>query len=166
MKLREAALKAKGVDVIEATATELMEDPHDAKRIIGVHAEKPTPTEGGGEPEKVQYLADLVVIADGLSRGRFVGAVLEDVTLPILPQHGTVALVRGSGPVLLYRISEHDTRILVDVLHPLPQELPAHIPTNIVPQLPESAVRTAIAKDRLRRMPNSFLPAVEQNGHS
>ncbi|KAF5341025.1 hypothetical protein D9611_005919 [Ephemerocybe angulata] len=184
MRLREAALKAKGVDVIEATVTELIEDPHDAKRIIGVHAKKPATVEGG-EPEKAQYLADLVVIADGcfsnfrtavmgasgfkpVTRSHFVGAVLEDVTLPI-PQHGTVALVRGSGPVLLYQISEHDTRILIDVQQPLPQDLPAHILTNIVPQLPESlhaAVRAAIAKDRLRRMPNSFLPAVEQNGHS
>ncbi|KAJ3524411.1 hypothetical protein NMY22_g11010 [Coprinellus aureogranulatus] len=40
MKLREAAFKAKGVDVIEATVTELIEDPHDSKRIIGVYATK------------------------------------------------------------------------------------------------------------------------------
>jgi squalene monooxygenase len=199
MKLREAAFKAKGVDVIEATVTELIEDPHDSKRIIGVHATKKV--QEGQEPEKVQYLADLVVIADGcfsnfrtavmgesgfkpVTRSHFVGAILEDVTLPI-PQHGTVALVQGSGPVLLYQISEHDTRILIDVQQPLPADLPVrpetffslwsltriqgHILRNIVPQLPSSlyvAIENAIAKDRLRRMPNSFLPPIEQNGHS
>lgn len=138
MKLREAAFKAKGVDVIEATVTELIEDPHDSKRIIGVYATKKV--EEGQEPEKVQFLADLVVIADGcfsnfrtavmgesgfkpVTRSHFVGAILEDVKLPI-PQHGTVALVQGSGPVLLYQISEHDTRILIDVQQPLPSDLP------------------------------------------
>ncbi|KAF5341041.1 hypothetical protein D9611_005937 [Ephemerocybe angulata] len=132
VKLREAALKAKGVDVIEATATELMEDPHDAKRIIGVHAKKPTPTEGGGDNFRKSIMGESGF--NPMTRSHFVGAVLEDVTLPI-PQHGTAAL-----------IPEHDTRIFIDVLHPLPQDLPAHIPTNIVPQLPESAVRTAILR--------------------
>lgn len=183
MKLREAAFKAKGVDVIEAAVTELIEDPSDSKRIIGVRANKKVAE--GQEPEKIELLADLVVVADGCfsnfrsvvmgesgfkpaTRSHFVGAILEDVRLPI-PEHGTVCLVKGSGPVLLYQISEHDTRILVDVQPPLPQDLPDYILKNIVPQLPSSlqpGIRSAIAKDRLRKMPNSFLPPIEQNGHS
>jgi hypothetical protein len=55
-------------------------------------------------------------------RGNFVGAILEHVTLPV-PQHGTVALVKGHGPVLLYQIGEHETRILIDVKNPLPSDL-------------------------------------------
>lgn len=46
--------------------------------------------------------------------------------------------------------------------HPAPQ---AHIRAKIVPQLPlplRCAVDAALAKDRLRRMPNSILPAVQQ----
>jgi len=89
---------------------------------------------------------------------------LEDARLPI-PNHGTVALVKGFGPVLLYQISEHDTRILVDVRLPLPSDLKSHILQNVVPQLPSALhlpIRNALEKDRLRRMPNSFLPPIEQ----
>ena len=54
-------------------------------------------------------------------RGNFVGAVLEDVTLPIPQQYcGTH---KGHGPVLLYQIGEHDTRILIDIKNPLPADL-------------------------------------------
>ena len=57
-----------------------------------------------------------------MTRSYFVGTILKDVNLPI-DKHGTVALVRGSGPVLLYQIGEHDTRILIDVKAPLPSDL-------------------------------------------
>ncbi|KAF9461143.1 squalene epoxidase [Collybia nuda] len=170
MSLRAAAKRAQGVDVIEATVTELVER---AGRVVGVRATR--------KEEKEEYLADLVVIADGCfsnfrtavmgesaakttTRSHFVGAVLEDARLP-MPNHGTVALIRGFGPVLLYQISEHDTRMLVDVKTPLPSDLKDHILTNIMPQLPPALhlpVQTALSKDRLRRMPNSFLPSVEQ----
>ncbi|KAF8632746.1 hypothetical protein AX17_004767 [Amanita inopinata Kibby_2008] len=90
------------------------------------------------------------------TRSHFVGVVLEDATLPI-PKHGTVALVHGFGPVLLYQISERDTRMLVDVK--------GHILNNILPQLPPTlhqSIRNALDKDRLQRMPNSFLPPIQQ----
>ena len=56
------------------------------------------------------------------TKSHFIRAILEDSRLPI-PNHGTVALIKGFGPVLLYQISEHDTRILVDVKQPLPSDL-------------------------------------------
>ncbi|KAG5725107.1 Squalene monooxygenase [Termitomyces sp. T112] len=172
MALRAAARRARAVDIIEATVTNLIED--DLKEgIIGVHA-----TRNG---EKEMWLAKLVVIADGCfsnfrtvvmgdngakstTKSHFVGAILEDAVLPI-PNHGTVALCKGFGPVLLYQISQHDTRMLVDVKTPLPSDLKAHILTNIVPQLPSSLhlpISVALDKDRIRRMPNSFLPPVPQ----
>ena len=114
--------------------TDLIECPL-TRRVLGVQARR------NGAEAKETFLADLVVIADGcfsnfrsavmdggvlnkraVVRGNFVGAVLEDVTLPI-PQHGTVALVKGHGPVLLYQIDEHDTRILIDIKNPLPADL-------------------------------------------
>ena len=132
--LRAHAKAAPGVDVIEATVTDLIECQL-TRRVIGVRARR----EGAGQKES--FCANLVVIADGcfsnfrstvmagsalnkrsVVRGNFVGAVLEDVSLPI-PQHGTVALVKGHGPVLLYQIGEHDTRILIDVKNPLPSDL-------------------------------------------
>ncbi|KAG6827569.1 hypothetical protein H0H87_004427 [Tephrocybe sp. NHM501043] len=172
MALRAAAQRAKGVEVVEATVTELITD-ETTGRVLGVRATR------NGKAET--WSAKLVVIADGCfsnfrtavmrddgakstTKSHFVGAVLEDAVLPI-PNHGTVALCKGFGPVLLYQISEHDTRMLVDVKTPLPSDLKAHILTNILPQLPSSLhlpIQTALDKDRLRRMPTSFLPPVQQ----
>jgi squalene monooxygenase len=104
-------------------------------------------TAGTGMPppaddvRKEAFFADLVVVADGcfsnfrsqvlgpaakpVTKSHFVGLVLEDVTLPI-PHHGTVCLVKNSGPVLLYQIAGRDTRMLVDVKKPLPSDLKVH----------------------------------------
>ncbi|KAG6884968.1 hypothetical protein C0993_006932 [Termitomyces sp. T159_Od127] len=187
MALRAAAQRAKGVEVVEATVTDLIEDDLTGG-VIGVRA-----TRNG---EKETWLANLVVVADGCfsnfrtvvmgdngvkstTKSHFVGAILEDAVLPI-PNHGTVVLCKGFGPVLLYQISQHCTRMLVDVKAPLPSDLKvcvrlplstcsnrtqAHILTNIVPQLPSSLhlpIKAALDKDRIRRMPNSFLPPVRQ----
>ena len=132
-KLRAHARAAPGVDVLEATVTDLIECPL-THRVLGVQARR------DGAERKESFYADLVVIADGcfsnfrstvmggsakckpVVRGNFVGAILEDVTLPI-PQHGTVALIKGHGPVLLYQIGQHDTRILIDVKNPVPSDL-------------------------------------------
>jgi len=133
-KLRACARAAPGVDLIEATATELIECPL-TRHVVGVRARR------RGAEHQESFCAGLVVVADGcfsnfrnavvpdgslakltVVRGHFVGAILEDVTLPI-PKHGTVALVKGHGPVLLYQIGEHDTRILIDVKNPLPSNL-------------------------------------------
>ena len=136
MNLREAARKAKGVELIEGSVTDLIEDH--SKRVVGVRVSRKGGQEGA-EESKESLLAELVIIADGcfsnfrtsvmgasavkpVTKSHFIGAVLEDVRLPI-PNHGTVALVKGFGPVLLYQISEHDTRILIDVKAPLPPDL-------------------------------------------
>jgi squalene monooxygenase len=128
--LREYAIRAKNVDVIEATVNELVEEEG---RVVGVRA-----TRSSGK-EKEVFRADLTIIADGCfsnfrstvqgpsarpsnTRSHFCGTILKGARLPI-PQHGTVALVRGHGPVLLYQISEHDTRMLVDVKGPVPSDL-------------------------------------------
>ncbi|KIJ60517.1 hypothetical protein HYDPIDRAFT_183572 [Hydnomerulius pinastri MD-312] len=182
MALREYAKRAPGVDVIEATVNNLIECEH-TKRVLGVRATRPSTIGDGSKGEKESFYADLVIIADGCfsnfrnsvmgksarepaTRSYFAGAILKDARLP-MPQHGTVALVKGYGPVLLYQVSEHDTRMLVDVKHPLPSDLKGHILSNVVPQLPASLhvpIHEALDNDRLRRMPNSFLPSVEQGG--
>ncbi|KAF8989856.1 squalene epoxidase [Cyathus striatus] len=177
MSLRKAAGKSKGVDMLEATVTQLVEE---SGRIVGVNA---TIKKEGGEEEKKVFRAKLVVVADGCfsnfrtqvlgentikpeTKSNFIGMVLEDAKLPI-PQHGTVALVKGFGPVLMYQIGQRDTRILVDLKAPLPSDLKVlHILTHIVPQLPSqlhASIHTSFAKDRLRRMPNTFLPPIDQS---
>lgn len=130
--LRAKAKQAEGVEVIEASASDLIECAF-TRRTIGVRATRK------GSEERESFYADLVFIADGCfsnfrsavlgpgvgkssTKSHFVGAVLDDARLPI-DKHGTVALVKGSGPVLLYQIAEHDTRILIDIKQPLPSDL-------------------------------------------
>ena len=154
MRLREYAKRARGVDVIEATVNELIECEH-TKRVLGVRATRSSSGPDGSKEEKESFFADLVIVADGcfsnfrssvmgksarqsITRSYFVGAILKDAQLPI-PQHGTVALVKGHGPVLLYQISEHDTRMLVDVKHPLPSDLKARH-TSTMQYLPLTCV--------------------------
>ena len=137
MKLREAASRAKGVEMIEATVTDLVQ-AESGRKITGVMVSRKSNGDGQ-ESLKESLFADLVIVADGCfsnfrnlvmgaaaikpsTKSHFIGAILEDARLPI-PNHGTVALIKGSGPVLLYQISEHDTRILVDVKQPLPCNL-------------------------------------------
>jgi squalene monooxygenase len=134
MKLREMAMSAPGVDVAEASVSELIQCEHTG-RVIGVRAT----SKNTGDRGKESYYADLVVIADGCfsnfrtavmgargvkpsTRSHFIGSILENAKLPI-DRHGTVALARGYGPVLLYQISEHSTRMLVNVKEPLPRDL-------------------------------------------
>lgn len=131
--LRDVARKSVGVDIIEATVTGMVH-AHFEQKIIGVHAVQTDGVASGEDGNKATFFADLVVVADGCfsnfrtsvmgpaavkasTRSHFVEVVLEDVVLP-LQQHGTVVLVRGSGPVLLYQISKHDTQMLVDIKHP------------------------------------------------
>lgn len=130
--LRSKALKASGVEGIEASVSQLVKCEASG-RIIGVLATRK------GMEEKETILGNLVIVADGCFstfraevlgesyqkpsvRSYFVGAILQDASLPI-DKHGTVALVKGYGPVLLYQIDEHDTRILIDVREPLPSDL-------------------------------------------
>ena len=136
MKLREAASRANGVKMIEATVTDIVQADSGC-RTTGVTVSRKG--EVDGEVSKESLSADVVIVADGCfsnfrnvvmgvtaikpsTKSHFVGAILEDARLPI-PNHGTVALIKGFGPVLLYQISEHDTRILVDVKQPLPSDL-------------------------------------------
>ncbi|KAJ3869241.1 squalene epoxidase-domain-containing protein [Lentinula novae-zelandiae] len=175
--LRNAAKKAKGVDVIEATVNDLIESD---QRIIGVAATKKNATDNG----KISLYAHLVIVADGcfsnfrtkvmgprvcnpVTKSYFVGVILNDATLPY-QYHGTVCLTESAGPVLLYQIGTHDTRMLVDVKAPVPSDLKSYILEKVVPQLP-SALRTsvteALQEGNLRKMPNSFLPSVMQGGN-
>jgi len=104
-------------------------------------------------------------VAEIKTRSHFVGLVLRDVPLP-LPRHGTVCLT-PNGPVLLYQIANkaNETRMLVDIKGKLPSvgdgSLRKHIEDAYLPHLPENlhpSILAAMEKDRLRVMPNSFLP--------
>jgi squalene monooxygenase len=138
MALREKARQSPGVDMLEATVTELIEC-NLTRRVIGVRASGKDAPASASDGLKQSFFADLVVVADGCfsnfrtsvmgdvgvkptTKSHFVGAILEDAKLPI-DKYGTVALVRGYGPVLLYQISENSTRMLVNVKHPPPADI-------------------------------------------
>ena len=101
------------------------------------------------DTDEVEVLeAPLTVVCDGhFSRFRkdltksyvrvashFVGLLLEDCP-QIKAQHAE--LVLGSpSPVLIYKISDKYTRVLVDIQGPLPKNMPEYMEDVIAPQLP------------------------------
>ncbi|KDQ25268.1 hypothetical protein PLEOSDRAFT_1046279 [Pleurotus ostreatus PC15] len=183
MTLRDKAIGADGVDVIEAVVTELIEES-ESGRIAGVRYRT---REASNATSTHELHAKVVIVADGSASkfrkqvlqpayaakveprliSHFVGLILEGAELPVA-QHGTVVFVGGHGPVLLYQISEGCTRMLIDVKEPLPADMKSHILTEIVPQLPPSLrlpATCAVHSDRLRRMPCPFLTAINQNSY-
>lgn len=65
---------------------------------------------------------------------------MRDLALP-MPNHGHVVLAKPS-PVLMYQISTHDTRVLVDVPGKLPSvsngDLKKYLQETVASELPES----------------------------
>jgi squalene monooxygenase len=169
-KLREKAMSHPNVTVVEAEATELIRGGY-SSQILGVEAKV------NGEQDS--FFAGLTIIADGYSskfrkefrtdapvvKSKFWGLELIDADLP-LPHHGHVILGDGA-PVLLYQIGTHETRALIDIPTNLPSAslqaggVKGHLKNVVLPTLPESvrpSFQAAIERDRLRSMPNSWLP--------
>lgn len=132
-----------------------------------------------------------------ITRSHFVGLVLEDADLPS-PHHGHVILGKRDlasspspsssekttdseeeapslGPVLVYQLATHETRMLVDIRGskmPSQRQLASFLREHVTPVLPPSIVpsfETALEKSqsddkayRLRSMPNSYLPPYPQ----
>ena len=162
--LRKAA-QSSPATVIEATVAKVIESETDTvmgvKTIDGRH-----------------FFAPLTIIADGcfskfrkdfvekkpVTRSNFVALLLDNADIPA-PNHGHVIL-SDISPILVYQISTHDTRMLIDVQGPLPSlssgKLIPFLNETILPQVPDQlkpAVASAIASgQRIRHMPNSFLP--------
>ncbi|GJJ72913.1 squalene monooxygenase [Entomortierella parvispora] len=175
--LRAAAAATPNVTIVEATVNEVLRD-EDGVRAQGVSCTpKKDSTDSESSSTTINYKAPLVVIADGCfskfrkqyiekpvaTTSHFVGFIMKDVQLPF-PNHGHVLLASPS-PILMYQISTRDTRILVDVPGKLPSAssgaLRSYLETIVRPQLPEQvqkAFMTALETERLRSMPNSFLP--------
>ncbi|TXT13437.1 hypothetical protein VHUM_00804 [Vanrija humicola] len=179
--LRAKVINESDASVLEATVRDLLHDPI-TRDVVGVTvAIKPDGGDADAKPLVREIRAPLTIIADGcfskfrsqpgarlptpVLRSHFVGVVLKDVDLP-LRYHGTVCLT-PHGPVLLYQIGDaaREVRMLVDVKGKLPSvangDLKNHILTDFLPHLPSElapAIRAALDTQRLRTMPNSFLP--------
>ncbi|OAQ35449.1 SE-domain-containing protein [Linnemannia elongata AG-77] len=164
-KLRAAASRTPNVTVVEATVNKVLYND-DGVRATGKIAQSTT-----------VYRSPIVVIADGcFSKFRkqflgknvsisshFVGIVLKDY-IPPVKEHGHVILATPS-PILMYQISPTETRMLIDVPGKLPSvssgALRSYLENTVQPQLPKAAQTPflkALETQRLRTMPNSFLP--------
>lgn len=196
--LRKKAASAKGVTLVEATVNDLIRDDLSGA-VLGLTA---TPKSSNSDPSPLTYRAHLTIIVDGcmskfrrqllpthlspLVRSHFVGLVLEDADLPA-PHHGHVILGKTDpsaptpttpntiGPVLVYQLATHETRMLIDVRGskaPSTAQLAPYLRENVTKVLPPSIVPSfhqALDKStsgdksyRLRSMPNSFLPPYPQ----
>lgn len=198
--LRKKAASANGVTLVEATVNDLIRDDLSGA-VLGLTATpKPSPTSSDSSP--LTFRAHLTIIVDGcmskfrrqllpthvspLVRSHFVGLVLEDADLPA-PHHGHVILGKTDpstptpatpntiGPVLVYQLATHETRMLIDVRGskaPSTAQLAPYLRENVTKVLPPSIVPSfhrALDKStsgdksyRLRSMPNSFLPPYPQ----
>ncbi|KAF2156720.1 ERG1 squalene epoxidase [Myriangium duriaei CBS 260.36] len=169
-RLRQKAMTTPNITIFETTATDLVWSGH-TNQVLGVQAQ----TKG----EKDYFFGSLTIAADGYAskfrkefitrtpivKSKFWGLELIDADLP-LPNHGHVILGDGS-PVLLYQIGTHETRALVDIPEGLPSAsvqnggVKGHLRNVVLPSLPESvkpSFEAALDRDRLRSMPNSWLP--------
>lgn len=170
MKLRQHAIANESVTMIESTVVSIIENPL-TKHILGVKAYvKAT-------QQYEHYFASLVVIADGcfskfrkqfiskpvIIKSNFVGLILENVNLP-MPLYGHVILNKYST-ILMYQLSTHHTRILIDIPGKLPSnttgDLKNYLKEVIIPVLPENirlSFSKALENQKIRSMPNCFLP--------
>lgn len=169
-KLRAKAMSNANVTVVEATATDLIRGEYTG-HILGVEATR------NGQADS--YFGNLTIVADGyaskfrkefredtpVAKSKFWGLELIDADLP-MPNHGHVIL-GDDAPVLLYQIGTHETRALIDIPENLPSAsikeggVKAHLKNVVLPSLPkrvQPSFKAAIEKDRLRSMPNSWLP--------
>ncbi|CAB4398404.1 SE-domain-containing protein [Rhizophagus irregularis] len=170
MNLRKAAAETPNVTIFEGTANEILKCPM-TDRVLGVMC---TPKGQSGITK--MFFASLTIIADGCFskfrknfiskqvavKSNFVGFILKDAKLP-LPNHGHVIL--GRSPILMYQIDTRETRVLIDIPGKLPSNgngsLKKYIENEVLPIIPKSVQSSfydALQSERLRSMPNNFLP--------
>ncbi|CEG64142.1 Putative Squalene monooxygenase [Rhizopus microsporus] len=170
--LRKAARATENVDIKELTVSTLIKE-HQVEgedKVVGVSAQDKS-------GQEFKFYAPLTIVCDGIFskfrkeitektpdvRSNFVGFVMKDLELPF-PNHGHVILAKPS-PILMYQISTHDTRILVDIPGKLPSasngDLKKYMEQVVALELPDSIrpkFLEALETERLRSMPNGFLP--------
>uniref|UniRef100_UPI00358F66C0 squalene monooxygenase n=1 Tax=Myxine glutinosa TaxID=7769 RepID=UPI00358F66C0 len=162
--LRKKAQTHSTVRYIEGTALRLIEE--DGK-VLGIeYREKQS-----GEVKELR--TPLTIIADGCFSNfrksliktsvsiysHFIGFLMQDYQ-QYRSQFAELVLA-GSTPILVYRISSRETRVLVDVRGNLPRNPKNYLLHEVAPNLPEhlrEAFCKSLQSSHLRCMPASFLP--------
>jgi squalene monooxygenase len=203
--LRRMAAGAPGVRLLEATVSSSLVYCERTGSVVGVRA-----TPSGGKEEHVYFASMVAIANGSSNfrrsaylpasvkptptyrpletsiRGSFYGLILchpaSDPTTPILPMpyHGTVVLIPGCGPILLYQISPTETRLLIDIPKNAPQakDVERYIREVVLPAFPTPELKASLReliedetpsengktglKKWLRSMPNPFFPAPPQ----
>lgn len=203
--LRRMAADAPGVTLLEATVSSTLVSCEHTGTVIGVRAKLSGSKEERGylasmvviangssnfrksvfipiSPEPTPTYRPLETSICGSFHGLILRHPASDPTTPILPMpyHGTVVLIPGCGPVLLYQISPTETRLLIDIpKNSLQAEnVEQYVREVILPAFPTPELKESLReliedgkpndngkiglKKWLRSMPNPFFPAPPQ----
>lgn len=173
--LRAIVRAEPNVDWVEGTATAVVRDEHDLRRVVGVAVK----TADGPR----SYTAKVTFACDGIySKFRkvhaqdnvpevgsyFVGLALEHAKLPS-PNRGHVIL-GDHAPVLVYQVSDDETRMLCAYRLTKPPSqannaFASYLLDEVKPNLPaelHESFEAAVALKKFRAMPNQYLPAPKQ----
>ena len=203
--LRRMAANAPGVELLEAIVASSLVSCEHTGSVLGVRA-----TPSGSKEERVYLASMVVIAngssnfrksvyvpipptstpnyrpLETFICGSFHGLILRhpasDPTKPILPMpyHGTVILIPGCGPILLYQISPTETRLLIDIpknsSHA--KDVEQYIRDVALPAFPTPGLKESLLeliedeepsetgkkglKKWLKSMPNPFFPAPPQ----
>ncbi|KAM6171243.1 squalene monooxygenase [Erethizon dorsatum] len=169
MNLRRAAMAEPNAQFIEGVVLQLLEE-EDA--VVGVkYKDRET-----GDTKELH--APLTVVADGIfSKFRknlisteasvsshFVGFLMKNA--PQFEPNYAELLLLNPSPVLIYKISPSETRVLVDIRGERPRNLREYMAEQIYPQVPDHLKEPFLEASQnspLRSMPASFLPSSPVN---
>lgn len=174
--LRKIVRDEENVTWLEGTVTSLVRDEHDLNIVRGVSVKS-------ASGDISIYTASVTIACDGIySKFRkehaadnipvigsyFVGLSLEDAELPS-PNRGHV-IIGNHAPVLIYRVSEHETRMLCAYRSTKPpsssnNEFFDYLENEVMPNLPKSVVpsfKRCLKIRKFRAMPNQYLSAPKQ----
>ncbi|KAJ1925548.1 Squalene epoxidase [Tieghemiomyces parasiticus] len=179
--LRRACQEVKSIKVVQATVNTLIENPI-LDRVVGVTytlcGEKSSTVESHFTFVSALAFAPITVVADGgaskfrqtylktepVGRSQFYGFIIRDCPLPAR-ENGHVILSK-IAPVLMYQIDTYETRVLVDVPNAArqahPGDIKSYLREQVLPDIPavlRPKFAEAIETERLRSMPNRFLPS-------
>ncbi|KAF6029863.1 SQLE [Bugula neritina] len=165
MSLREAARKESNIEIIEGTVQALIED----NGVVTGVTYRPKKCDDSQE-----IRAPLVIIADGgFSKFRkhlhseqvhvsshFVGCIMKNC--PQVKANHAELVLSNPNPILIYRISDEETRVLVDIrCQTLPKNIKEYLLEETLPYLPEhlaAPFEDGVLNERVRSMPCKFLP--------
>ncbi|CAL9730092.1 squalene epoxidase Erg1p [Monosporozyma unispora] len=170
--LREIVKREPNVTCLQGNCIEILKS--DNNEVIGAKVD--VPNRG-----KVDFKANITFICDGIFshfrkelnpqhvptvNSSFVGMALYDTALPT-EQHGHVILGNNHMPVIVYKISPNETRILCAYNSAkVTKDIKSWMIKDVQPYLPKElkqAFNTALASGKYRAMPNSYLPAKQND---